>query len=159
MWSRDLAADIGVTLPLHAAEHFYIVTEPIPDLPRDLPVLFLGDECSYYKEDAGKLLLGCFEPRPSRGAMTVFPPTSASTPCPRLRPLPADPGAGHQPRAAARSAGIQLFFNGPESFTPDDHYLLGETAEVQGLVLRLRFQLDRHPVFGWRWQGPVRMDP
>jgi glycine/D-amino acid oxidase-like deaminating enzyme len=62
MWSRDLAAGIGVSLPLHAAEHFYIITEPIADLPRELPVLFVGDECSYYKEDAGKLLLGCFEP-------------------------------------------------------------------------------------------------
>lgn len=62
MWSRTLAGKIGVNLPLHAAEHFYIVTEPMPDLPRNLPVMFLGDECSYYKEDAGKLLLGCFEP-------------------------------------------------------------------------------------------------
>jgi len=63
MWSRDLAAEVGVTLPLHAAEHFYVVTEAIPDLPRNLPVLFLGDEWTYYKEDAGKLLVGFFEPK------------------------------------------------------------------------------------------------
>jgi 4-methylaminobutanoate oxidase (formaldehyde-forming) len=54
MWSRDLAATAGVALPLHAAEHFYIVTEAMPDLPRDLPVMFLGDEWTYYKEDAGQ---------------------------------------------------------------------------------------------------------
>ena len=62
MWSRDLAAEIGVTIPLHAAEHFYVVTENIPGLPRDLPVMFTADEWSYYKEDAGKLLIGFFEP-------------------------------------------------------------------------------------------------
>src|SRR5580765_6899319 len=62
MWSRELAAQAGVSLPLHAAEHFYVVTEPIPALPRQLPVMFLGDEWTYYKEDAGKLLVGFFEP-------------------------------------------------------------------------------------------------
>ena len=62
MWSRDFGAKIGVSLPLHAAEHFYIVTEPMPQLTRDMPVMFVADECSYFKEDAGKLLLGCFEP-------------------------------------------------------------------------------------------------
>ena len=57
MWGRDLAAANGVTLPLHACEHFYIVTEPIPNLQR-LPVLRVPDECTYYKEDAGKMLIG-----------------------------------------------------------------------------------------------------
>jgi glycine/D-amino acid oxidase-like deaminating enzyme len=61
MWGRDLAAQSGVTLPLHACEHFYIVTEAIEGLPR-LPVLRVPDECAYYKEDAGKMLLGAFEP-------------------------------------------------------------------------------------------------
>ena len=61
MWGRDLAAAAGVTLPLHACEHFYIVTEPIPGLGQ-LPVLRVPDECAYYKEDAGKILLGAFEP-------------------------------------------------------------------------------------------------
>ena len=61
MWSRELASRAGVSLPLHAAEHFYIVTEAIPGLPKNLPVLFVSDEQTYYKEDAGKLLVGCFE--------------------------------------------------------------------------------------------------
>ncbi|MDO9217189.1 MAG: FAD-binding oxidoreductase, partial [Lacisediminimonas sp.] len=62
MWSRELAAPIGVSIPLHAAEHFYIVTESISGLPGNLPVLRVPDECAYYKEDAGKILLGAFEP-------------------------------------------------------------------------------------------------
>ncbi len=53
----------GVTVPLQACEHFYIVTEPIDGLPRDLPVMRVQEECAYYKEDAGKILLGCFEPK------------------------------------------------------------------------------------------------
>jgi glycine/D-amino acid oxidase-like deaminating enzyme len=60
MWSAEIGRRIGVSLPLHAAEHFYIVTEPIPGLPRDLPVLRVPDECAYIKEDAGKILLGAF---------------------------------------------------------------------------------------------------
>jgi len=60
MWTRDLAARVGVHVPLHACEHYYIVTEPIADLPKDLPVLRDYDACAYYKEDAGKILLGAF---------------------------------------------------------------------------------------------------
>ena len=52
----------GVDIPLHANEHFYAVTEPINGLQSDLPVLRIPDECTYYKEDAGKLLIGAFEP-------------------------------------------------------------------------------------------------
>ncbi|TGR60150.1 FAD-binding oxidoreductase, partial [Mesorhizobium sp. M2D.F.Ca.ET.223.01.1.1] len=61
MWARELGAQNGVTIPLHACEHFYLVTEPIPGLTR-LPVLRVPDECAYYKEDAGKMMLGAFEP-------------------------------------------------------------------------------------------------
>ncbi|MFO1090694.1 MAG: FAD-dependent oxidoreductase [Hyphomicrobiales bacterium] len=140
MWSRDLAADIGVTLPLHAAEHFYIVTEPIPDLPRDLPVLFLGDECSYYKEDAGKLLLGCFEPVAKPWGQNGIPDDFCFDSLPEdfdhFQPI-LEMATNRVPLLA--STGIQLFFNGPESFTPDDKYLLGETAEVQGLYCACGF--------------------
>ncbi len=62
MWSHWVGRKVGVRLPLQAAEHFYIVTEPMADVPRDLPVLRVPDEWAYYKEDAGKLLLGAFEP-------------------------------------------------------------------------------------------------
>jgi len=58
MWTSRFAKAHGVTVPLHAAEHFYIVTEPVKDLPRDLPILNIAEERAYWKEDAGKLLIG-----------------------------------------------------------------------------------------------------
>ena len=62
MWSRDLAASVGVNLPLHACEHYYVLFESVDGLSPDLPVLRDYDACTYYKYDAGKLLLGAFEP-------------------------------------------------------------------------------------------------
>ncbi|HEX2526856.1 MAG TPA: FAD-dependent oxidoreductase [Geminicoccus sp.] len=140
MWSRELGAKIGVSLPLHAAEHFYIVTEPMPDLPADLPVLRVPDESTYYKEDAGKILLGCFEPVAKPWGMDGIPESFC------FDQLPED--IDHfQPileAAMARfpmleTAGIHTFFNGPESFTPDDRYLLGETPEVHDLFVACGF--------------------
>jgi len=140
MWSRDLAADIGVSLPLHAAEHFYIVTEPMPELTPDLPVMFLGDECSYYKEDAGKLLLGCFEPNAKPWGHTGIPEDFCFESLPEdfehFEPILA---MAVERVPALANAGIQLFFNGPESFTPDDRYLLGETPEIRNLFCACGF--------------------
>ncbi len=140
MWSRDLAAKIGVTIPLHAAEHFYIVTEPVDGLPRDLPVLFLGDEWTYYKEDAGKLLVGFFEPNAKPWGQKGIPDDFA------FGTLPEDIEhiAPYLETATRRvpvlqTTGVQLFFNGPESFTPDDRFLLGETPEVPGLFCATGF--------------------
>lgn len=140
MWSRDLGAAIGVTLPLHAAEHFYIVTEAIPDLPRDLPVLFVSDEHAYYKEDAGKLLLGCFEPNAKPWGLDGIPENFCFDSLPEdfdhFEPI-LDMAVNRVPVLA--STGIQLFFNGPESFTPDNRYLLGETPDVRGLFCACGF--------------------
>src|SRR5574340_795321 len=61
MWGREIGRMAGVHVPLHACEHFYAVTEPIADLPRNLPVLRVPDEATYFKEDAGKILVGGFE--------------------------------------------------------------------------------------------------
>ncbi|MDG1416070.1 MAG: FAD-binding oxidoreductase, partial [Alphaproteobacteria bacterium] len=61
MWSHLFAKSHGITLPLHAAEHFYIVTEPLADLPSNQPILNISEERTYWKEDAGKLLVGGFE--------------------------------------------------------------------------------------------------
>jgi len=140
MWSREFAAQIGVSLPLHAAEHFYVVTEAIPDLPRDLPVMFLGDECSYFKEDAGKLLFGCFEPEAKPWGHNGIPEDFCFDSLPEdfehFEPI-LETAVERVPVLA--NTGIQLFFNGPESFTPDDRYLLGETPEVSGLFCACGF--------------------
>ena len=73
MWAREIGAMAGVAVPLHACEHFYIVTEAMPDLTANLPVLRVPDECAYYKEDAGKILLGAFEPNSKPWGMNGIP--------------------------------------------------------------------------------------
>jgi glycine cleavage system aminomethyltransferase T/glycine/D-amino acid oxidase-like deaminating enzyme len=140
MWSRELARKIGVAVPLHAAEHFYIVTEPIPGLPTNLPSLRVTDEAAYYKEDAGKILLGCFEPEAKPWGEDGIPDDFAFGTLPEdidhFEPI-LELATRRFPRL--RETGIQTFFNGPESFTPDDRYLLGETAEVRDLFVACGF--------------------
>ena len=132
MWGRDLAAQNGVTLPLHACEHFYIVTEAIPGLER-LPVLRVPDECAYYKEDAGKILLGAFEPKAKPWGMSGIPEDFCFDQLPEdldhFEPI-LEKAVARMPLLA--EAGIHTFFNGPESFTPDDRYYLGAAPEVAG---------------------------
>ena len=140
MWSRELASAVGVSVPLHAAEHFYIVTEPLAEVPRDLPVLRVTDECTYYKEDAGKLLVGAFEPAAKPWGMNGIPEAFCFDSLPEdmdhFEPI-LDSATRRLPILA--TAGIQTFFNGPESFTPDDRYLLGETAELRDLFVATGF--------------------
>ena len=140
MWSHGIAADIGVAVPLHAAEHFYIVTEPIEDLPGNLPVLRVQDECAYYKEDAGKLLMGCFEPVAKPWGMQGIPEDFCFDSLPEdydhFEPIL---GAAVRRVPVLGQAGIALFFNGPESFTPDDRYYIGETPEVRDLFVATGF--------------------
>ena len=132
MWGRDLAAEAGVTLPLHACEHFYIVTEAIDGLGQ-LPVLRVPDECAYYKEDAGKLLLGAFEPVAKPWGMAGIREDFCFDQLPEdvdhFEPI-LEMGINRMPILA--EAGIHTFFNGPESFTPDDRYYLGEAPELGG---------------------------
>ena len=132
MWGRDLAAQNGVTLPLHACEHFYIVTEAIPGLTQ-MPVLRVPDECAYYKEDAGKILLGAFEPKAKPWGMDGIREDFCFDQLPEdfdhFEPI-LTMGINRMPMLA--DAGIHTFFNGPESFTPDDRYYLGEAPELGG---------------------------
>lgn len=140
MWSHELGRECGVSVPLHAAEHFYIVTEPIPGLPGNLPVLRVYDECAYYKEDAGKLLMGCFEPVAKPWGMAGIPPDFCFDSLPpdyeHFEPL-LSAAVRRVPRLG--EVGIQLFFNGPESFTPDDRYYIGEAPELRDLFVATGF--------------------
>jgi glycine/D-amino acid oxidase-like deaminating enzyme len=140
MWAREVGGWAGVNVPLHAAEHFYIVTEPIPGLTSDLPVLRDADACSYFKEDAGKLLVGWFEPVAKPWGAAGIPDSCAFEQLPpdlaHIEPLFA---AAMRRVPVLESTGVQVFFNGPESFTPDDRYLLGETPEVRGLYVAAGF--------------------
>ncbi len=132
MWGRELANMSGVTLPLHACEHFYVVTEPIEGLGR-LPVLRVPDECAYYKEDAGKMLLGAFEPKAKPWGMEGIREDFCFDQLPEdfdhFEPI-LEQAVNRMPMFA--TAGIHTFFNGPESFTPDDRYYLGEAPELKG---------------------------
>ena len=140
MWAHALGAQSGSTVPLHAAEHFYIVTEPMAGLHANLPVMRDPDHCAYFKEDAGKLLVGWFEPVAKPWGMQGIPETFCFDQLPddleHIEPLLASAMA-RVPQLA--STGINLFFNGPESFTPDDRYLLGETPEVRNLFVAAGF--------------------
>jgi 4-methylaminobutanoate oxidase (formaldehyde-forming) len=131
MWAHGVGRMAGVTVPLHACEHFYIVTEAIPDLGR-LPVLRVPDECAYYKEDAGKILLGAFEPVAKPWGMAGIPEDFCFDQLPEdfdhFEPI-LEKAVKRMPLLA--TAGIHTFFNGPESFTPDDRYYLGEAQNLK----------------------------
>ncbi len=140
MWSRQLAAAVGVTLPLQACEHFYIVTEPVAGLSPDLPTLRDPGNYTYVKEEAGKLLAGFFEPVAKPWGLDGIPDDFS------FGRLPEDwdhigpifERSIHRVPALAQ-AGIHTFFNGPEAFTPDGRYYLGETPEVDGLYVAAGF--------------------
>jgi 4-methylaminobutanoate oxidase (formaldehyde-forming) len=140
MWARDVGAMAGVPLPLQACEHFYIVTEASDQVPRDLPVLRVPDECAYYKEDAGKILLGAFEPVAKPWALEGI----SEEFCFDQLPEDVDHFAPILEQATARvpllgRIGIHTFFNGPESFTHDDRYQLGEAPQLQNFFVACGF--------------------
>ena len=140
MWARQIGQMAGVSVPLHACEHFYIVTEQIPDLQKNLPVLRVPDECAYYKEDAGKILLGAFEPvaKPwgGDGISEDFEFTTLPDDFEHFEPI-LEQAVNRLP--VLEQAGIQTFFNGPESFTPDDRYMLGEAPELKRFFVAAGF--------------------
>jgi glycine cleavage system T protein len=136
MWTRELAASVGVTVPLHACEHFYILTEAFEGVTPDLPVYRDYDAWAYYKEDAGKILLGAFEPVAKPWGMTGINEDFCFDQLPddfdHFMPV-LEKAIERMP--ALEKAGIQTFFCGPESFTPDDRYHLGKVPEIDGLYV------------------------
>ncbi|SPH23687.1 4-methylaminobutanoate oxidase (formaldehyde-forming) [Defluviimonas aquaemixtae] len=139
MWGREVGRMAGVNVPLHACEHFYIVTEPIKGLTQ-MPVLRVPDECAYYKEDAGKYLLGAFEPNAKPWGMNGIPEDFSFDQLPEdfdhFEPI-LERAVNRLPMLA--EAGIHTFFNGPESFTPDDAYNLGQSLEVDNFWVAAGF--------------------
>ncbi|WP_204112777.1 GcvT family protein [Shimia biformata] len=139
MWGHQVGRMMGVNVPLHACEHFYIVSEAIPDLPQ-LPVLRVPDECAYYKEDAGKIMLGAFEPHAKPWGMDGIPDSFEFDQLPEdfdhFEPI-LEQAVNRWPGLA--NAGIHTFFNGPESFTPDDAYLLGLAPEMDNVWVAAGF--------------------
>ena len=139
MWAHEVGRMVNVNVPLHACEHFYIVTESIPNLTQ-MPVLRVPDECAYYKEDAGKILLGAFEPNAKPWAMDGIPADFEFDQLPEdfdhFEPI-LEAAVERMPMLA--EAGIHTFFNGPESFTPDDAYHLGLAPEMDNFWVAAGF--------------------
>ena len=139
MWGHAVGKMTGTNVPLHACEHFYIVSEPIAGLTQ-MPVLRVPDECAYYKEDAGKMLLGAFEPNAKPWAMDGIPADFEFDQLPEdfdhFEPI-LEHAVNRMPMLA--EAGIHTFFNGPESFTPDDAYHLGLAPEMDNVWVAAGF--------------------
>jgi 4-methylaminobutanoate oxidase (formaldehyde-forming) len=140
MWAREVGLMCGVNVPLHACEHFYVLTEEMDGLSSDLPVLRDQDGCAYYKEDAGKLLLGAFEPNAKPWGMDGIPEDFSFDELPEDFDhfMPVLEGAMNRV-PALQDVGIRKFFNGPESFTPDDRYMLGEAPELKNFFVAAGF--------------------
>ena len=140
MWAREFGRKAGVNIPLHAAEHFYVVTEPMDKLGAGLPTMRDMDGYNYYKPDAGKLLVGMFEPGAKPWGMDGIPDNFCFDELPEdfdhLEPYLES--AMHR-IPALEETGLQVFFNGPESFTPDDRYQLGEAPELKNFFVAAGF--------------------
>jgi len=140
MWSRDLAASVGVTLPLYACAHYYAVTEAMPGLRRNLPIMRDLDSGNYFKEDAGKLLVGFFEDNATPVDMNRI----SKDFCFDQLPLEVEHFERYLMRAIERlpmmsEAGIRTFFCGPESFTADNQHIMGEAPGLRNLYVACGF--------------------
>ncbi len=137
LWARDLGKLAGVNIPLHAAEHYYAVTEKLDNLPLDLPVMRDHDKCAYYKQDAGSLLVGQFEPNAVPWGQDGVPEDFCF-----------DEIEGHfdeqmmpvleqamERVPMLQDVGWRKFFCGPESFTPDDQFHIGEAPELKNFFV------------------------
>ena len=131
MWTRELAQTVGVNVPLHACEHYYALFESVEGLDSTFPVVRDYDACAYYKYDAGKLLLGAFEPnaRPwaTEGIPEDFCFDEIDGSLEHFEPI-LEQAMVRMP--ALETAGLETFFCGPESFTPDVRYHIGQAPEL-----------------------------
>jgi glycine cleavage system aminomethyltransferase T/glycine/D-amino acid oxidase-like deaminating enzyme len=131
-WARAFGEMAGVAVPLFAAEHFYIVTKPIAGVRPDLPVMRDPDGYIYYKEEVGGLVMGGFEPLAKPWNVPVIPDKF------EFQLLPEDwdqfeilmTNAIHR-TPCLETAEIRMLLNGPESFTLDGNFILGEAPEVR----------------------------
>ena len=140
-WAKAVGTLAGVTVPLHSAEHFYVVTEQIDGVHPGLPVLRDPDGYTYFKEETGGLVVGGFEPK----AKPWVSPDELPYPF-EFQLLAEDwdhfsvlmDSALHRLPVLA-DTGIRKFYNGPESFTPDNQFILGEAPELAGFFVGAGF--------------------
>ena len=140
-WAKQVGALAGVTVPLHSAEHFYVVTEQIAGVQPALPVLRDPDGYTYFKEEVGGLVVGGFEPQ----AKPWVSPEELPYPF-EFQLLAEDwehfsllMGSAVHRLPVLAETGIRKFYNGPESFTPDNQFILGEAPELAGFFVAAGF--------------------
>ena len=132
LWARDLGEQNGVCIPLQAVEHMYVVTEPIPDLPKPCPLVRDMKGALYIKEDAGRLVIGTFESNARLWDWRSVDPDRSFLELPEnwdhLEPMLQ---AAQHRIPCLDDTGLQHFMNGPESFTPDTKQVMGESPQVR----------------------------
>ena len=140
MWGRELAALAGVQIPLQALAHYYVVTEAIPGLARGLPTIKSSDDWLYVKNEGDGLMVGFFEPGSYPWQSRGIPDDTAFVQLPddwdHLGPFYE---IAMKRIPALATAGIRLFFGGPESFTPDGVYHFGEAPDLQNFFIAAGF--------------------
>ena len=135
-WARQLGRLAGVNVPLYSAEHFYIVTDTIPGVHPMLPVMRDPDGFIYYKEEVGGLVMGGFEPKAKPWKMDLIPASF------QFQLLDEDwdqfeilmNNAIHR-TPCLETAPVKMLLNGPESFTPDGNFILGEAPELRNFFV------------------------
>lgn len=139
-WAKAVGHLCGVVVPLHSAEHYYIVTERIDGVHPDLPVMRDPDGFIYFKEEVGGLVMGGFEPDAKPWGMDGIPDHFEFSLLPEdwdQFEILMDNAIRRVPALA--TAGIKRFYNGPESFTPDNNFILGEAPELKNFYVGAAF--------------------
>ena len=140
MWTRTFAKTVGVNVPLVPMEHQYMVTERIEGVSTDLPTLRDPDRLTYYKEEVGGLIMGGYEPDPKPWAVNGIPSgfhyTLLECDFDHFEQL-MELSLGRVP--ALEAVGIKELVNGPESFTPDGNFILGEAPELKNFYVGAGF--------------------
>ncbi len=139
-WAREFGRLAGVNVPLVSVEHQFMITEPIEGVARDLPTLRDPDRLTYFKEEVGGLVMGGYEPNPIPWALDGLPPgfnyRLLDSNYEQFEQL-AEQAMARVP--ALRTAGVRQLINGPEAFTPDGNFILGEAPEVENYYVGAGF--------------------
>ena len=140
MWTRELGLRCGVTLPLYPVEHHYVVTEPLPGAFDELPVGRDPDLCIYFRGEGDAVMLGAFQAH-SKAWMVDRVPEKFSFQLldPDWEKFAEPLKNGKHRIPALETARFAKFVNGPESFTPDNNFIMGEAPELKGLFVAAGF--------------------
>ncbi|MBD9373371.1 GcvT family protein [Rhizobium sp. ARZ01] len=138
-WTREFAARFGVNVPLVPMEHQYLITEAF-GVPTNLPTLRDPDRLTYYKEEVGGLVMGGYEPNPAPWATSGIPEgfhySLLNPDLERFEQI-MELALGRVP--ALETAGVKQLLNGPESFTPDGNFILGEAPGLRNFFIGAGF--------------------